>query len=142
MPRQAQAMQAIGYKEICRALAGECTMDEAVEQIKIHSRQYAKRQMTWLARDGQIRWLDADTFETPQALHGEIIFANSKVSGGSRKWTMNRMLAKAEQECEPVFARFARIERENFARVFCRHLRRKRRLRNTLPQRQDTDKTT
>ncbi|HIT69311.1 MAG TPA: tRNA (adenosine(37)-N6)-dimethylallyltransferase MiaA [Candidatus Aphodomonas merdavium] len=78
VPRQAQAMQAIGYKEICRALAGECTMDEAVEQIKIHSRQYAKRQMTWLARDGQIRWLDADTFETPQALHGEIILQIQK----------------------------------------------------------------
>lgn len=73
MPRDAQAMQAIGYKEIAAALAGEYSIDAAAEWIKTHTRQYAKRQMTWLARDEEIRWLDADTYASPQALHQEMI---------------------------------------------------------------------
>lgn len=43
------AMQAIGYKEIIAYLSGECTLDEAVEELKINTRHYAKRQMTWFA---------------------------------------------------------------------------------------------
>lgn len=44
------AMQAIGYKEAAEALAGRITFDEAVEKIKISSRRYAKRQITWFGR--------------------------------------------------------------------------------------------
>ena len=73
VPREAQAMQAIGYKEICEALAGECTMEKALALVNIHTRQYAKRQMTWLARDGEICWLDADAFESAESLHREMI---------------------------------------------------------------------
>ena len=66
-------MQAIGYKEICEALAGECTMEKAFALVNIHTRQYAKKQMTWLARDNDVRWLDADAFESAQALHEKMI---------------------------------------------------------------------
>lgn len=41
------AAQAIGYKEIISYLDGECTLDEAVELLKLSSRRYAKRQLTW-----------------------------------------------------------------------------------------------
>lgn len=41
------AAQAIGYKEIISYLDGECTLDEAVEFLKLSSRRYAKRQLTW-----------------------------------------------------------------------------------------------
>ena len=51
VPRTATAMQAIGYKECLGCLAGECTQDEAVAEIKLRSRQYAKRQLTWLRRN-------------------------------------------------------------------------------------------
>ncbi len=44
------AMQAIGYKEIAAALAGETSLDEAVETVKLRSRRYAKRQISWCAR--------------------------------------------------------------------------------------------
>ncbi len=44
------AMQAIGYKEICAALRGECGMEEAVESVKRESRRYAKRQISWCKR--------------------------------------------------------------------------------------------
>ena len=47
---ESTAMQAIGYKEIAAALAGEMSMDEAVGLIKQSSRRYAKRQITWFAR--------------------------------------------------------------------------------------------
>ncbi len=41
------AGQAIGYKELVLYLKGECSLDEAVEEIKLSSRRYAKRQLTW-----------------------------------------------------------------------------------------------
>lgn len=54
------APQAIGYKEIVAAIDGECSMDEAIEQIKISTHRYAKRQRTWFRKDKRIHWLDAD----------------------------------------------------------------------------------
>lgn len=44
------AMQAIGYKEICAALRGECALADAVETVKRESRRYAKRQVSWCKR--------------------------------------------------------------------------------------------
>ena len=43
--------QAIGYKEIVSYLKGECTLDEAIELIKLSSRRYAKRQLTWFRHE-------------------------------------------------------------------------------------------
>lgn len=45
-----QASTALGYKQVIAHLAGRCSLDEAVEQIKIHTRRYAKQQRTWLRR--------------------------------------------------------------------------------------------
>lgn len=56
VPRTATAMQAIGYKECLGCLAGECSQEAALEEIKLRSRQYAKRQLTWLRRDALIHW--------------------------------------------------------------------------------------
>ena len=57
VPPAATAMQAIGYKEFAAALRGEETMDQAVDQVKLRSRQYAKRQLTWFRRTPGVRWL-------------------------------------------------------------------------------------
>lgn len=54
------APQAIGYKEIVEALEGRCTLDEAIEAIKLATRRYGKRQRTWFRRDRRIRWIDAN----------------------------------------------------------------------------------
>ena len=51
------AMQAIGYKEPAAYLRGEITKDEAIGLIKRESRRYAKRQLTWLRRNGDIFWI-------------------------------------------------------------------------------------
>ncbi len=55
-----QAVQAIGYRELYRHLDGELSLAEAVEQIKIHSRQFAKRQMTWFSNRMAVDWFTVD----------------------------------------------------------------------------------
>lgn len=55
--------QAIGYKELIDALEGRCTIGEAVDLIKLRSRRYAKRQLSWFRHDPRITWLDMDVFD-------------------------------------------------------------------------------
>ena len=57
VPEGATALQAIGYKELLSALNGERSMQEAVDEIKLRSRQFAKRQITWLRRNEAIHWI-------------------------------------------------------------------------------------
>ena len=57
VPPTATAMQAIGYKEFAAALRGEEPIAQAVDEVKLRSRQYAKRQLTWFRRTPDIRWL-------------------------------------------------------------------------------------
>ena len=57
VPRSATAFQAIGYKELLAALDGQCSLEEAVDLVKRRSRQYAKRQLTWLRRNQHIHWI-------------------------------------------------------------------------------------
>ncbi|MDY7009134.1 MAG: tRNA (adenosine(37)-N6)-dimethylallyltransferase MiaA [Planctomycetota bacterium] len=54
-----QAAQALGYAEMIEHLEGKLSLDEAVEQIKINTRQFAKRQRTWFRRFRDVRWIDA-----------------------------------------------------------------------------------
>ncbi|MFZ9629811.1 MAG: tRNA (adenosine(37)-N6)-dimethylallyltransferase MiaA [Ilumatobacteraceae bacterium] len=54
------ASQALGYREIVTYLAGRCTLDEAIEAIVLHTRQYAVRQERWFRRDPRIAWVDID----------------------------------------------------------------------------------
>ena len=54
------AAQAIGYKELVRYLKGECTLDEAVDEIKLASRRYAKRQLTWFRHEAGAKTLFVD----------------------------------------------------------------------------------
>ena len=57
LPRDATALQAIGYKEFLGVLDGTATVEEALAEVKLRSRQYAKRQLTWLRRNPDIRWI-------------------------------------------------------------------------------------
>ena len=54
------AMQAIGYKEVVDYLEGNCTKEEMVEKIKMETRRYAKRQMTWFRKIQEIQWIDGN----------------------------------------------------------------------------------
>ena len=57
VPDRCTAMQAIGYKEMAAALRGDGDTARAAEEIKLRSRQYAKRQLTWFRRNPDARWL-------------------------------------------------------------------------------------
>ena len=57
IPEKCTAMQAIGYKEFVAALEGQCTIDQAADQVRQSSRHYAKRQLTWFRRNQSIHWL-------------------------------------------------------------------------------------
>ena len=54
--RNLNALQTVGYKELFDHFDGRLSLDEAVDQIKIHTRQYAKRQMTWFRKVEGINW--------------------------------------------------------------------------------------
>ena len=53
-------MQSIGYKEISMVLRDEIRLDTAIKIIKQHSRNYAKRQMTWFRHEKDIIWFEPD----------------------------------------------------------------------------------
>ncbi|PWV57132.1 tRNA (adenosine(37)-N6)-dimethylallyltransferase MiaA [Chitinophaga sp. S165] len=57
--RDHNALQTVGYKEVFDHLDGKLTWNEAVEQIIIHTRQYAKRQLTWFRKDKDFKWFEA-----------------------------------------------------------------------------------
>jgi len=61
--RQLNSLNTVGYKELFNYFDGQCTLDEAVGQIKIHTRQYAKRQMTWLRKDKSYQWITPEDFD-------------------------------------------------------------------------------
>ncbi len=54
--RKLNALQTVGYKELFDYFDGNSTKEKAVELIKQHSRNYAKRQLTWWRRDEEIKW--------------------------------------------------------------------------------------
>ena len=57
LPHDATALQAIGYKQFLAVAEGNATVEEAIEEVKLRSRQYAKRQLTWLRRNPDIFWV-------------------------------------------------------------------------------------
>lgn len=54
------AMGGIGYRQFCAVLRGKMTEAEAIRLMIRDTTRYAKRQMTWFARDSEVRWLDVD----------------------------------------------------------------------------------
>lgn len=59
IPADAKAMKAIGYKELIPYCQGQCTLEEAVYALKLNTRHYAKRQLTWMRREENVCWVDA-----------------------------------------------------------------------------------
>lgn len=57
------ALQGLGYKEVIEYLDGNATFDEMIEKIKMQSRRYAKRQVTWFKKTKNIKWIDGNDKE-------------------------------------------------------------------------------
>ena len=58
--KNATAAQAIGYKELLSYFEGQKSLENAVEDLKMATRRYAKRQMTWFSSHGNVNWIVAD----------------------------------------------------------------------------------
>lgn len=67
------AGQAIGYKEVAEALEGHMTLREAQELVAARTRRYAKRQISWLKRDGRAKTLDLDRMSVRDAAHRVVL---------------------------------------------------------------------
>lgn len=52
-----KALQTVGYQEVFPYLDGACSLEDMIEQIAQHTRQYAKRQLTWFRKDTAYHWL-------------------------------------------------------------------------------------
>lgn len=71
--------QAIGYKELAPYFKGEASLEDCVDKLKMESRRYAKRQLTWFRRDERINWIYADecsSFEEIVAKALEIVLSS------------------------------------------------------------------
>lgn len=64
----ATASAAIGYKELKPYFDGECSLEEASENLKQETRRYAKRQLTWFRRDKRVHWIYADELQNGSVL--------------------------------------------------------------------------
>lgn len=61
--KELNSLNTVGYKEIFKYLNAEFSLELAVEKIKTNTRRYAKRQLTWLKRDGQYEWIKTNDLE-------------------------------------------------------------------------------
>lgn len=71
--------QAIGYKELAPYFNGEAYLEDCIDKLKMESRRYAKRQLTWFRRDERINWIYADecsSFEEIVAKALEIVLSS------------------------------------------------------------------
>ncbi len=62
-PESLPAMSSLGYKELSGYLKGESSKEDAIELFKQHTRNYAKRQLTWFRRYKNIHWIPGDDLE-------------------------------------------------------------------------------
>ena len=62
------AMQALGYRQVVEHLRGERSLPETIELVKIKTRQFAKRQMTWFRRHGNCEWIELKRDESTESI--------------------------------------------------------------------------
>ncbi|HXJ74906.1 MAG TPA: tRNA (adenosine(37)-N6)-dimethylallyltransferase MiaA, partial [Candidatus Dormibacteraeota bacterium] len=60
------AMQAIGYRQVVEHLRGERDLAETIELVKSRTRQFARRQLTWFRRHGNMEWIELQAGDSPQ----------------------------------------------------------------------------
>ena len=60
VPEEAQSMQGLGYKEMIPCIRGEYPIEDAADRIRLGTRHYAKRQMTFLKREEKMKYVDVE----------------------------------------------------------------------------------
>ena len=61
-------LRTFGYKEIFQYLEGEISLDEAIDKIKLNTRHYAKRQLTWFKKEEEVIWMDGGKLNLKQEI--------------------------------------------------------------------------
>jgi tRNA dimethylallyltransferase len=69
------AMQALGYRQVVEHLRGERPLRETVELVKLRTRQFAKRQMTWFRRQMELQWIDVTADRSVEEVAAPILDA-------------------------------------------------------------------
>ena len=72
------SMQGIGYKEFIPYFNGECTLEEAVIQLKTNTRRFAKRQLTWFRRQIEGLWVDMDQSDGDKVMENVLDYLKQK----------------------------------------------------------------
>lgn len=69
IPADKTACQAIGYKELAPYFRGDATLNECVEKLKLETRHYAKRQLTWFRKNENVNWIYPDDYENTEGMY-------------------------------------------------------------------------
>ncbi len=67
------AMQALGYRQIVEHLRGQRSLPETIQLVKIRTRQFAKRQMTWFRRQLRLNWINLEPESTAETIASTIV---------------------------------------------------------------------
>lgn len=78
-----KSFKAIGYKEFKDYFCGESSLDEVKEKIKQHSRNYAKRQLTWFRRVEEAKWMDKSFYKSEEEFYKDI---TKEIGEFLKKW--------------------------------------------------------
>ena len=78
------ACQAIGYKELSPYFKGDATLEECIEKLKLETRHYAKRQLTWFRKNEDINWVYPDEYENSEDMYNYVF---SLVNDFLRRYT-------------------------------------------------------
>lgn len=70
--KELQSLQTVGYREVIAYMEGDFTKKEMIDKIKVNTRRYAKRQLTWFKRWNFIEWLNADELSIEE-LKGRVL---------------------------------------------------------------------
>ena len=62
--RHLNSLNTVGYKELFEYFDGKCSLEFAIDKIKQHSRNYARKQLTWFKRDNEIHWINLSEEKT------------------------------------------------------------------------------
>ncbi|MDZ7721348.1 MAG: tRNA (adenosine(37)-N6)-dimethylallyltransferase MiaA [candidate division KSB1 bacterium] len=72
------ALRTVGYREVFDYLNGKFDKQTMIEQIKINSRHYAKRQLTWFRKDDRIHWLDLHQYDDNSIVNELLMYLKDK----------------------------------------------------------------
>ncbi|MBR5544020.1 MAG: tRNA (adenosine(37)-N6)-dimethylallyltransferase MiaA [Clostridia bacterium] len=72
IPADKTACQAIGYKELAPYFRGDATLEDCVEKLKLETRHYAKRQLTWFRKNENVNWVYPDDYENTGDMYSDV----------------------------------------------------------------------